>query len=79
MNLPNTGENKKSIIIIDLYFRSSWIPPNLGKDQTSTEEKVGPLSNTLQVLYVLKHVVINEKKKYKFIFLEEKGQHIIKH
>lgn len=45
----------------------------------SREEKVGPLSNTVQVLYVLKHVVINEKKKNEFIFLEEKGQHIIKY
>lgn len=78
MILHNTGENKKSIIIMDLYFCSSWILPVLGKDQMSTEEKVGPLSNTSQVLYVLNHIVINEKKKYEFIFLEEKGQRIIK-
>lgn len=34
---------------MDLYFCGSWFPPILGQDQKSTEEKVGPRSNTLQV------------------------------
>lgn len=47
MNLHNAGENKESIIITDLYSCSSWIPPILGEDQASTEQKVHPLSKHL--------------------------------
>lgn len=78
MNLHNAGENKESIIITDLYSCSSWIPPILDEDQASTEQKVHPLSNTLQVLCILKDIAVTDNKKLDFKFLEEKGQHVIK-
>lgn len=55
---------------MDLYFCGSWFLPILGQDQTSTEEKVGPRSNTLQVLYILKNVVNKKKNVISFSWRE---------
>lgn len=63
MNLHNIRENKESIIITDLYSCSTWIPPILGEHQASTEQKAHPLSNTLQILYILKDTAVTEHKK----------------
>lgn len=63
MNLHNTRENKESIIITHPYSCSSWIPPISGEDQASTGKKVHPLSNILQILYILKDIAVAENKK----------------